>query len=46
MPPPAGSEETAAYGLIQHRAPALLRKVSPDNFAHLAELFTAAVLQV
>jgi len=44
-PPSAGTEEEAAYGLIQHRAPILLRKVSSDNFAHLAELFTAAVLQ-
>jgi hypothetical protein len=41
----AAGTEDAAYSLIQHRAPALLRKVSSDNFAHLAELFTAAVLQ-
>lgn len=39
-----GGDE-AAMNLIQHRTPALLRKVAPENFAHLAELFTAAILQ-
>ena len=37
--------EDAAFSLIQHRVPALLRRVAPENFASLAELFTAAVLQ-
>ena len=34
-----------AFAFVQHRAPTFLRKVSPDSVAHLAELFTAAVLQ-
>lgn len=42
---PLTGGEDAAFTLLQHKAPAFLRKVSLDSVPHLAELFTAAVLQ-